>query len=396
MCKRFWQNLLLLLTTLLLIVIGGEMAVRLFTDLSVPMLIHDEVLGMTFRANTTREIIGPESGHKVSIRINSEGFRTPPRPETKPPGTIRIALVGDSQVAAINTRTEDTMALQLEKKLNLLLPGTKWEVFNFGVSGANTAQELNLYRKLIRKYDMDVVVCAYYNGNDFSDNSRRLTRIPRISMDFRENSDELITLYPAPTRNRLSNWLNEHSRLYVWQKHVIGDALNNFRAMGGAGKNRKFRNEFLIYVHDRDDEVLAYSWRINEMIIKEFNKEVMADGAHFVFLSIPHGIEIADEQWQELQRMAAETRFESKIDRDFPERKLRSLLEASNIDYLLLRNTFTNHLQNTSVDAPDHYLSYRNGLGHLNETGNLLMTDTLIEHLRRNGTFNRFVDQPRD
>lgn len=90
----------------------------------------------------------------------------------------------------------------MENKLNLQYPQVHWEVFNFGVSGANTAQELNLYRELVRKYNMDIIVCAYYNGNDFSDNSLRLGRSPGIYMDFKEGSDELATFYPAPSRKK--------------------------------------------------------------------------------------------------------------------------------------------------------------------------------------------------
>ncbi|HER63404.1 MAG TPA: hypothetical protein ENO11_05440, partial [Desulfobacteraceae bacterium] len=253
MLKRFGQNLLLLLSTLLVMAVAGEAAVRLFSELSVPLIKRSEKLGTTYRENSTREIVGPESNRKVLIRINGDGFRTPSRPTAKPPDTVRIAIIGDSQIAAINTPEEHTMPVLLEERLNNRYPQRHWEVFNFGVSGANTAQEFNLYRELVRNYNMDVVVCAYYNGNDFSDNSLRLSRNPRIYMDFREGSDELITIYPAPSRKRMSNWLNEHSRLYIWQKYFIGDAVNNFLASGGAGKNQKVRDEFLIFVDDPYD-----------------------------------------------------------------------------------------------------------------------------------------------
>ncbi|MCL7487860.1 MAG: hypothetical protein M8357_06780 [Desulfobulbaceae bacterium] len=389
--KRFSQNLLLLLATLLGMALVGEAAVRFFTDLSVPLIKRHQNLGTTYRENTTREITGPESNRKVVLRINENGFRTPSRPLAKPSDTARIAVIGDSQIAAINTRAQDTMPVRLENKLNRLYPRVHWEVFNFGVSGANTAQEVNLYRELVRNYDMDVVVCAYYNGNDFSDNSPRLSRNPRIYMDFMDNSDELTTIYPAPSRKKLSNWLNEHSRLYVWQKYVVGDAVNNFLAAGGAGKNQRIRDEFLILVDDRQNETLAYSWRINEQIIRDFNEYVTADNAYFLLLSIPHGIETTPWQWREYQRMAAGTGYEGKIDRRHPEKKLKGFLERHHIEHLFLRSIFEQHLQNTPQHDPNHHLAYRDGLGHLNETGNLVMTDALVDHLEKKGIIAQII-----
>ncbi len=392
MFKRLFQNLLLLIATLLLLIVAGETAVRLFSDLSVPLIKRDRKLGMIFRENTSREIIGPESGHTVRIRINEEGFRAPSRPLAKPPGTVRVAIIGDSQIAAVNTREEDTMTVLLENMLNESYPQVRWETFNYGVSGANTAQEFNLYREVVRKYSVDVVVCAYYNGNDFSDNSIRLSNSPRIYMDFRQGSDELVTLYPSPARKKLSNWLNEHSRLYVWQKNFIGDAANNFLTAGGAGKDQKVRDEFLVFVDDPGDEVLEYSWRINERIFMEFNRQVIADRAFFVFLSIPHGIETMQWQWEEYQRMAAGTRYERIIDRDHPEQRLRELMEKHGINHLFLRDIFMDHLRKTDRLDPGYQVAYRDGLGHLNETGNLLMAEALLAHLNRSGIISQLVE----
>lgn len=391
--ERFAQNILLLFATILLLVIAGELAVRLFSDLSVPLVKRNRQFGMTFRENSIREIIGPESKQKVLIRINEEGFRTPSRPKIKQPGAVRIAIIGDSQIAAINTREEDTMAVLLEDQLNILQPQVHWEVFNFGVSGANTAQELTLYRELVRKYDMDVVVCAYYNGNDFSDNSIRLSRNPGIHMDFKHGSDELITLYPAPTRKTLSNWLNENSRLYVWQKYFIGDAINNLLASGVAGKNQKVRDEFLIFVDDPTDAALAYSWRINEKIIRDFNKDVTADNAFFIFLSIPHGIETTAWQWEEYLRMAAGTKYAAKIDRGYPEKKLEEIMARHQIDHLFLRSIFIQHLRKSNSNVPGRHLAYKEGLGHLNETGNLVMANALLYHLQNRGIITKLSKQ---
>jgi len=111
------------------------------------------------------------------------GIRGDDRPYEKPENTCRIAVLGDSQIAAIATRERDTLVAPLEGMMNRRQPGIHWEVFNFGISASSTAQEIALYRELASRYDPDVVVCAYYVGNDFSDNCDRLSGYPRPYMN---------------------------------------------------------------------------------------------------------------------------------------------------------------------------------------------------------------------
>ncbi|GAB4346004.1 MAG: hypothetical protein Kow0089_23170 [Desulfobulbaceae bacterium] len=389
--KDLFQNFLLTLATLLLLLVAGEVLVRFCTDLSPPLLQRDAELGMIFRPGTVRTITGPESGREVTLRISHDGFRTPDRPLAKPEDTIRVALIGDSQVAAVNTPAEATMAVLLEQELNRRYPLRHWEVFNFGVSGASTAQELVLYRKLVRRYDPDLVVLAYYNGNDFADNSLRLSRKPGIYMDLAQGSEELVVHRLSPERRRLSNWLNAHSRLYVWQKHFVGDAINNFLAAGGAGHNRKMAGEFLVFVDEKGEPDLEWSWRINERILSTFADEVAREQTIFFFLSIPHVLETTPGLWSELLDLASGSKYEGKVDRLHPERRLRAIVEDRGINHLFLRPAFEHHLRESDPATPGYHLAYRQGLGHLNETGNRLMTETLLAALAEQGIIARLL-----
>lgn len=389
--QRFLQNILLLLTTLVLIALAGETAVRLLTDLSPPLFRRDSELGMTFRKNIDREITGPESGRRVRIKTNEYGFRTPDRPLAKPPGTVRLAIIGDSQIAAVNTRTADTLPVLLEEQLNRRYPQVRWEVFNFGIDGANTAQEFNLYRKLVNRFEVDGVVLAYFNGNDFSDNSIRLSRNPRIYMDVRQETNELVTLYPAPSRRRISNWLNEHSRLYVWQKYFLNDALNNFLAAGGAGKDQKIPDEFLIFVDDPNDGVLEYTWRINELILNAFHREATGDNVFFLLFSIPSSLETTPALWERFRRTAAGTSYADKIDRRLPERRLHAFAKRHGIPHLFLRPFLEEHLQRIAPGNPAYQVAYRQGMGHLNEAGHRLMAEALLDYLEDNKVIGKLL-----
>jgi len=109
-------------------------------------------------------------------RINGEGFRDRAHSIAKPARSFRIAILGDSYAAARAVPVENTFWSVLERRLSNCpaLGAIKPEVLNFGVSGYGTAQELMTLRNHVWKYQPDVVLMAFYTGNDVFTNSREL------------------------------------------------------------------------------------------------------------------------------------------------------------------------------------------------------------------------------
>ena len=89
-------------------------------------------------------------------------------PSAKPAGVRRIAVLGDSMVAGLAVPEPETMCGVLETLLNGE-PEPRVEVMNFGISASAPAQELALYRGLVRRFAPDVVVLTFFSGNDLSD-----------------------------------------------------------------------------------------------------------------------------------------------------------------------------------------------------------------------------------
>ena len=52
------------------------------------------------------------------------------------------------------------------------------EVLNFGISGHGTAQQLQMLRHYAGRFEPDVVLLAFFAGNDIRNNSRRLEPDP--------------------------------------------------------------------------------------------------------------------------------------------------------------------------------------------------------------------------
>ncbi len=76
----------------------------------------------------------------------------------KPPGTFRIAVVGDSFTYGEKLQNDDTLPKRLERFLNLNSSQPKVEVMNFGVPGYSTRSEVRLARQAIVSWDADLVL----------------------------------------------------------------------------------------------------------------------------------------------------------------------------------------------------------------------------------------------
>ena len=170
--KAFAANTILTIVAIVLSLAGAEAILRL-ADYSAPSwkLLDDE-LGWKNIPNAEGWFRREGTAY---IRMNKAGFNSLHEfvPE-KPAGTFRIAIVGDSQVAALQVAQSAHFAAVLERELASCpaLAGRSVEVYPFGVQGYNTVQELLLYRNVVAKYHPDVVILGLIVGNDFPENTK--------------------------------------------------------------------------------------------------------------------------------------------------------------------------------------------------------------------------------
>ena len=122
----------------------------------------DPVLGWHPNPGSTLHSTGPEPYH---VRHNSRGYRDA---EYDPDDErARLLVVGDSFVWGYGVERRQRFTDRLQK----LLAGTR--VFNMGVSGYGTDQELLLLQKEFDFFNPDVVLLLYVGrdeGNDADDN----------------------------------------------------------------------------------------------------------------------------------------------------------------------------------------------------------------------------------
>ena len=79
----------------------------------------------------------------------------------KTPGVVRVGVIGDSNTMGAGIRNpENRFSNILEKLLND--HGYKVEVYNFGVSGFDTDQEVTEYNRRLKQFDVDLLVWQYF------------------------------------------------------------------------------------------------------------------------------------------------------------------------------------------------------------------------------------------
>jgi hypothetical protein len=363
-------NVLLLLLSVAFVLLVAEAGARAFSRIGPALLVADPLIGKRYVAGYEGRVFVDEAGGEVPLRFNREGFRSPDHPRAKPAGTVRIAVVGDSMIAAVATPEQRTLVRLLESSLQHRGPGARHEVLNFGVSSSSTGQELALYRHLVSRYAPDVVVLAFFVGNDFADNSRRLTSAPRIYFDL-ESDGRLEQVSAPPAPGALSLWLNLHSRFYVWQKLAFRLLRDSTRALAG-GMHPGER----VFERSNDPD-LAHAWALLAALLGQFRAEVERDGSRLVLVVIPCAEQVHDDLWAELAARA--TREARAVERDLPQRRLAAITRSAAIPTLDLTPAFLGAAAGQPATAPGS--PYLHGRFHLSDLGNRLAADELLRFL---------------
>lgn len=126
--------------------------------------LSDPVLGQRLAPGYTGWFAG------VPVRTNSLGFRDDREYALdKPPGTFRIIVLGDSVTFGHGALYETTYPYLVEQRLKAWRPDVNWQVWNLGVPGYNTSNELQYLKQIGGRYQPDLVVVGFY-PNDFTAN----------------------------------------------------------------------------------------------------------------------------------------------------------------------------------------------------------------------------------
>jgi hypothetical protein len=365
-------NLGLSCAAVALSLLAAEAAVRLLSPAPPALLVTDPGVGKRYVPGFHGRVFVDEAGREVEVRINSAGFRGPEWARRKARGGLRFAVVGDSMTAGIATDEERTFVRRLESGLAAQWPGRPVEVMNFGVSSASTGAELVTWREAVAGYAPDVVLLAFFTGNDLGDNCSRLTSAPRVYFELDGDGRLLPGRPPEPTP-ALTRWLDLHSRLYVWQKVATRRLRGTTRsAAGGIEAGQK------IFARDGGPDV-EYAWSLTGALLRGLRDEVVASGARFALVVVPCAEQVDDVLWTGLRRQAEGAGL--ALDREEPSRRLGEIGTRAGIPTLDLAPVFAAVARHPGGGAASAESLYLLGRFHLSDEGHRVAAEALRRFL---------------
>lgn len=184
---------------------------------------------------------------RAYISINSQGFRDREHREKDGP---RIAILGDSFTEARQVDIEHTFWNQIDCA----------QVMNFGVSGYGTAQQYLQLQRDVLPHDPDLVVLAFFTGNDIINNSSEINPgeqpyyLGDGEWDYSFNETESFQKLSSKKRDILANTVN---------KSRILQLLNRVRTVRTVQDVKQKQSE----APPPDPEALERAWKLTEELI---------------------------------------------------------------------------------------------------------------------------------
>jgi hypothetical protein len=385
-----WKTLALVPLSFLLALLLAEVGLRLL-DVSYYWAVARRVHPHTGWAPPPSVSAWQTIEGRARVEINRAGMRDRDHPLEPPPNTLRIAVLGDSFAEAVQVPVDETFWARMGQDLRGCgaLRGRAVEVLNFAVSGYSTAQALLTYRHRVRPFRPDLVLLAFFAGNDLTENRRSLDgdllrpyftlREGRLVPDtgFRDSVE-----YQRGTSlaGRIEDWLIEHLRL-VQMALRARDVWRLWRGEGPVAPTASELDEpgvdERVYRLPTEPE-WEEAWAVTEEIIGQLAREARADGASFVLASASTGAQVhPDPAFRE-----AFMRAHGIEDLLYPERRVAAYARQEGF----LAVPLAGELQYLAMLSGAWLHGFPNslpGVGHWNATGHRLAGELLANSLCR-------------
>ena len=358
--KSWWQNGLLLAVSLVSSLLVGELLTATFFPQNLG------TWGMTRDGLTTHvpniSVFLPRFGHR--IHINSHGMRDREHGVAKPPGTIRILVLGDSFMEANQVPFEDSLPSLLEANLRARL-GHPVEVINASVSGWGTDDEVTYLARYGARFQPDLILVAMTLHNDVHDNlAEEFHAFDNGSLQEKLQGD-------IPSREyavlQIKEFLASHSHLYQVLLHAI-------RFSRTQGEGNRLESHVAGLLMKNVDSDIERGWNMTHQLFRKMKQTSQWGEAKMAVFLIPLWIQVSEQRLQEFLAYHHLSRDQILIDQ--PQRKMRQIGEAEGFEVFDLLPEF----QKSEEADPDKL--YLHNDGHWTAAGHHLGANLMADYIQ--------------
>jgi len=370
---NFKKKLLYIFFFFLLIVLLMEFFLKIM-GIEYPVLQrHDPIRGFSLSphstGNWTRE-------GNAKIKINSAGLRDIEHSFIKKKNTYRIAILGDSFAEARAVNIQDTFWFKLKNNLKNCKNNkfTNTEIINFGISEYGTTQQFLTLKHYVWKYDPDLILLAFFSGNDISDNSKKLS-LKKYRPFFLYNNGNLVLDNNFKNTNSYKLLSSIHGQIFIkiskysrlaqlLREAYVQSYFNSLKKNVEKKISKIDKESHLSNLYNPISKEWANAWIITEKIIELINNEILKKNKDFIVVSVSNPIQVHPDK-----KIINKYKEKNNIKNiNYPDNRLEFFLNKNNIKYIntakqlsneaLLNNTYFHGFENTKL-----------GTGHWNKLG---------------------------
>ena len=324
----------------------------------------------------------------VPVQINQHGLRDVERDYAKAPGVFRVLILGDSFVEAMHVPLDATFPHVLQQQLNGTASGARIEVMGAGVSGYGTASELLYFEREGKRYQPDLVVLAFYPGNDVKNNSPSLE--DKLKPAYATDGALQRVIGEAP-RKRLHGWRAwlARSAAYHYVRKVL--LTQQPRLADALVRHGLLQPDVVPSVPQRDGVPVDYgiyataetpewqeAWRHTERLLGELQSATAANGARLAIAIVSSRDQVYPQWWREV--VDTYPRMQSNTwDLDGPQRRIAAWCLQHDVPCVELAPAF--RAAAARGGEPLHY----HHDGHWTVAGHRLAAEVLREFIEQHG-----------
>ncbi len=360
--KRILQNLVLLILSTFIFIVLLEFLLKASGNVTDDYKWrYNKFYGVGLIPNQEGRYI--RKNINARFNINSQGFNNIRDYEiVKKDDLIRIAVVGDSFVEAMQVNPEENVAYKLEKKLRSLKIAS--EVYSFGYDGFGTGQLYLLMKHNVIKYNPDFIVYVFIN-NDINDTITYLSTSPLVPTFNLDKNNQLIMNPPQQKYHlsKINRFLKNMAifRYFYYQRKLYA----KIRYRQSKKKFDKRKAEVFDDSNLQPTSELSKEWKITKLLLKKMRDLSDSNGSKLIIV------------WESDIK-----RYKSAKKKSVFGEKLKSICSDLNIHYLDVTDALLDFYKRTqkSIYIPED--------GHWNNLGHQIVGETIAFYIRNKFSHN--------